>query len=157
MCRHPSIPRRDAVFTHAAPMQLRSAHRKSLPCVKSPPGTIAPASFFKGALSCGLFRTFAYGSFRSWTIQSTPSKRSAQKSELSPQSFRTGRGALSRLDLCAFAYGSFRSWTIQSTPSKRSAQKSELSPRSFRTGRGIFLFLEGQMGPWGHQGQMGRR
>ena len=30
--------------------------------------------FFEGALSRGLFRTFACGSFRSWTIQSTPSK-----------------------------------------------------------------------------------
>ena len=30
--------------------------------------------FWGGALSRGLFRTFACGSFRSWTIQSTPSK-----------------------------------------------------------------------------------
>ena len=30
--------------------------------------------FLGGALSRGLFRTFACGSFRSWTIQSTPSK-----------------------------------------------------------------------------------
>ena len=51
----------------------------------------------RGALSCGLFRTFACGSFRSWTYQSTPSKRSAQKSELHPQSFRAFSGSVAQL------------------------------------------------------------